>query len=768
MSEINYKYVSIKLGNHKPPVFKVIKNQDWIEFGVEPPYKNNYPKYLQSLYERANLHGAFLKAKHYYISGAGLTIDKSAKTVGDISELLQMLKETNSLGESISDILNKCVLDYVIFGGCYVEVNWSINGKKFEITHMPFNNLRRSVNNDGFWYSNDWSQTKQNQTKEKTELEFIPDYDAENASGKQIYALKSYGLGTEYYPKPEYLGLVPCAEVETEISNYHLNAIKSGFHIGTIITFIGKPSPTEQDEIERQLKNKFQGTDAAGSLLLQFTRDKDGQPQITRLSADDLDKKFETLTKWVDQQLTAGHHMSPIIAGIKTEGQLGGRTEIDLAFDLFKNTWVKPNQKVIENWINQLYEFYGFEDRIKFKEVRPIAPFDYNSILAYMTKDEIREYAGLARLKEDTGSVSLADTLGVISPLVATKVLEKMTDDEIRSIVNLNTLTEEQRTTLNPTQEFSKFQDSYSDYPDAVKNNAKNALDWAEKNGWGDCGTDVGKQRANQLAKGEAVSIDTIKRMYSFLSRHEENADKSKGYGDGCGQLMYDAWGGKAALRWAESKINQVEKKQNLSQVTVEDIIISEFSQVGESTSFYNIIESRDMTPEDYQSYATSLEKSILAILEKDPLATDRTIAEALKRQEKTITETIAKMVSDGLIEMGEKTQEGVEIRKAKVSSEGKDLAEESKVAEMEVRYFYDWKSDVPSSQRDTTKHPSRPFCKRLMSLDKLYTRTDIDKISSRVGLNVFMYGGGWWNMGNGVNSPSCRHIWKSVIVKRK
>ena len=615
MSEINYKYVSIKLGNHKPPVFKVIKNQDWIEFGVEPPYKNNYPKYLQSLFERANLHGAFLKAKQYYISGAGLTIDKSAKTVGDISELLQMLKETNSLGESISEILNKCVLDYVIFGGCYVEVNWSINGKKFEITHMPFNNLRRSVNNDGFWYSNDWSQTKQNQTKEKTELEFIPDYDPENTSGKQIYALKSYGLGTEYYPKPEYLGLVPCAEVETEISNYHLNAIKSGFHIGTIITFIGKPSPTEQDEIERQLKNKFQGTDAAGSLLLQFTRDKDGQPQITRLSADDLDKKFETLTKWVDQQLTAGHHMSPIIAGIKTEGQLGGRTEIDLAFDLFKNTWVKPNQKVIENWINKLYEFYGFEDRIRFKEVRPVAPFDYKDILSYMTNNEVRELIGLSTLKEDTS--------------------EKQ-------------------------QEFSK------------------------------------------------------------------------------------------------------------QSQTVEDIIISEFSQVGESTSFYNVIESRDMTPEDYQSYATSLEKSILAILEKDPLATDRTIAEALKREEKTITEAITKMVSDGLIEIGEKNQQGVDIRKAKVSIEGKDLAEESKVAQMEVRYFYSWKSEVPSSQRDTSAHPSRPFCKRLMDLDKLYTREDIDRISSRVGLNVFMYGGGWWNMGNGVNSPSCRHIWKSVIVKRK
>ena len=105
-----------------------------------------------------------------------------------------------------------------------------------------------------------------------------------------------------------------------------------------------------------------------------------------------------------------------------------------------------------------------------------------------------------------------------------------------------------------------EFADSYSDYPDAVKNNARSALKYAEENGWGSCGTPVGKIRANQLANGEAISLDTIKRMYSFLSRHKENAEKSKGYGDGCGQLMYDAWGGASALSWAESKIKAAEK----------------------------------------------------------------------------------------------------------------------------------------------------------------------------------------------------------------
>lgn len=100
--------------------------------------------------------------------------------------------------------------------------------------------------------------------------------------------------------------------------------------------------------------------------------------------------------------------------------------------------------------------------------------------------------------------------------------------------------------------------ESYSDYPDAVKNNAKRALEWADKNGWGSCGTPVGKQRANQLAKGEPISVDTIRRMYSFVSRHEKDLEVSKSYSDGCGKLMMDAWGGLAGGRWAKSKLREL------------------------------------------------------------------------------------------------------------------------------------------------------------------------------------------------------------------
>lgn len=107
----------------------------------------------------------------------------------------------------------------------------------------------------------------------------------------------------------------------------------------------------------------------------------------------------------------------------------------------------------------------------------------------------------------------------------------------------------------NKPQDFA----SYSDYPQGVKDAAQRVLNYVEENGWGSCGTAVGKQRANQLAKGEAISLETVMRMYSYLSRHKVDLERSKSYDDGCGKLMYDSWGGEVALRWAERKIAQVQ-----------------------------------------------------------------------------------------------------------------------------------------------------------------------------------------------------------------
>ena len=110
------------------------------------------------------------------------------------------------------------------------------------------------------------------------------------------------------------------------------------------------------------------------------------------------------------------------------------------------------------------------------------------------------------------------------------------------------------------------FADTISDYPEGVKDAAKKAVDYAEKNGWGSCGTQVGKTRASQLAKGGPISVDTIKRMYSYLSRHKSDLTSSKSYDDGCGKLMYDSWGGEAALTWAERKLESLQKQMSFNR----------------------------------------------------------------------------------------------------------------------------------------------------------------------------------------------------------
>ena len=100
-------------------------------------------------------------------------------------------------------------------------------------------------------------------------------------------------------------------------------------------------------------------------------------------------------------------------------------------------------------------------------------------------------------------------------------------------------------------------EDTYTDYPEAAVINAKRALNYAEKNGWGSCGTLVGKARANQLANKEPISRDTIARLASF-KRHQQN--KEVPYGEGCGGLMWDAWGGTEGIEWAIKKLEQIKK----------------------------------------------------------------------------------------------------------------------------------------------------------------------------------------------------------------
>ena len=107
---------------------------------------------------------------------------------------------------------------------------------------------------------------------------------------------------------------------------------------------------------------------------------------------------------------------------------------------------------------------------------------------------------------------------------------------------------------------------SYSDYGTEIRNNAKRGIELNEANG-NKCATQVGKVRAQQLADGEAISVDTIKRMYSYLSRAEVYYDETNT--KACGTISYLLWGGKSALSWSRNKLNELGLLEEAEQPSI-------------------------------------------------------------------------------------------------------------------------------------------------------------------------------------------------------
>lgn len=97
--------------------------------------------------------------------------------------------------------------------------------------------------------------------------------------------------------------------------------------------------------------------------------------------------------------------------------------------------------------------------------------------------------------------------------------------------------------------------ESYNDYPKGVQNNAKRGIEMNEKVN-NKCATQVGKVRAATLAKKGKITLSTIKRMYSYLSRAETYYDPNDS--KACGTISYLLWGGKAALGWSRNKLREL------------------------------------------------------------------------------------------------------------------------------------------------------------------------------------------------------------------
>ena len=201
----------------------------------------------------------------------------------------------------------------------------------------------------------------------------------------------------------------------------------------------------------------------------------------------------------------------------------------------------------------------------------------------------------------------------------------------------------------------------------------------------------------------------------------------------------------------------------------------SVFFEFGEDKATYNIWKSKTRFNDDseYQLFAevNQLQANVLDLMAKDKRITPEVLATTLDQSVDTINEVIKKLIVDGHIQPKEYTiGKGIDenvITEHTLTEPLKNILEKIKpqTTELLIRYSYEWKAGFSNSDKDT----SRPFCVALLDANKVYSRSEIELMSARLGYSVWDRKGGWYTKpGTNDHEPSCRHQWVSNIVTRK
>ena len=384
----------ITFSNDKVPVFTEVRNKDYINYGED----NNYPNFLVTLFNRSAKHNAILTAKQLYIAGQGLAFNAEGLPTDKIVSTQAFIDNANPY-ESLHSVSSKMALDIELFGGCYLHIIKSKDKKGIaEVYHLDYCNLRTNKDNSKIYYSEHWlnDDGSDNTSIKPDQITEYPAYGSKDyEKGKEgVLYYKQYRPNIETYTLPEYIGAVPAIITDAEIANYHRASIQNGFMGGTMVTFMnGVPSDEEMSTIEKQMKKKFTGTDRANSLVIDFVDDPARAPQIQQLTGNDFDKRYDALNKTIQEEIFVGHKVtSPMLFGVRTEGQLGGRNEMATAFQLFQNTYITPKQNAIEQILNELV---GLKNKVTFIPIEPVMPeFSEQTLATILTKDEMREIIG--------------------------------------------------------------------------------------------------------------------------------------------------------------------------------------------------------------------------------------------------------------------------------------------------------------------------------------------------------------------------------------
>lgn len=316
------------------PEIKVVdKNRDYLFWGEE----NKLPYELYNLFEKSSIMTAVVGSMRDYILGDEIVNNTGFETI-------------NRKGETLEDLVWKCVQDYCLLGGFAIQV---IRTKSLEkVAELNWLDMRkvRISKDEGTVYYCEWDSRKKKQPVK------LPRYVNGAKQANSVFYYKGR-LTRNQYPVPIYIGALTDIQISAEVDNYNLTNILNNFTPSAVINFNNGQNLGEDeiDELEQKIYDKFSGTSNAGKIVLSFNDDTEHATTIERLADDGLDDKYKNLMETTRENIYAGFRINPVLTGLnKTNSGFTGQ-EFNEAFKLYSKTVIQPAQKEVIDAFEKIF-----------------------------------------------------------------------------------------------------------------------------------------------------------------------------------------------------------------------------------------------------------------------------------------------------------------------------------------------------------------------------------------------------------------------------
>jgi len=377
----NSKISFVNLSTYTSPEIVESKNKEWIEFGSD----NNYFQFLIDRYNGSATNNAAINGISQMIYGKGLDATDSSRKPEAYARMISLFKK---------DVVRRLSYDLKLAGQCAIQVIYSKDKKTIQkVEHLPVETLRAEKCSEddkevqAYYYHPDWANIKPSEKPLR-----IPAFGiSKSPQPIEILYVKPYKAGMYYYSTPDYQGGLQYAELEEEISNYHLNNIMNGLAPSMLINFNnGVPNEEAQSLIESKIQRKFSGSSNAGKFILAFNDNKESQADITPVQLSDAHNQYQFLSDESQKKVMVSHRIiSPMLLGIKDSTGLGNNAEeLETASILMHNTVIIPFQELLIDAFDQILAYNNIALNLYFKTLQPLQFVDLDNVKDEETREE--------------------------------------------------------------------------------------------------------------------------------------------------------------------------------------------------------------------------------------------------------------------------------------------------------------------------------------------------------------------------------------------